>query len=44
MILLCCDGSEDARAGIDHAGKLLTGQPATVLTVWEPFIDVLARS
>jgi nucleotide-binding universal stress UspA family protein len=44
MILLCYDGSGDARAAIDHAGKLLVGQSATVLTVWEPFIEVLMRS
>jgi nucleotide-binding universal stress UspA family protein len=44
MILLCYDGSADARAAIDHSGELLGGQPATVLTVWEPFIEVIARS
>ena len=44
MILFCYDGSSDARAAIDHAGKLLGGQAATVLTVWEPLIDVMARS
>jgi nucleotide-binding universal stress UspA family protein len=44
MILLCYDGSEDARAAIDHAGELLRGQTATVLTVWEPFIEVLVHS
>jgi nucleotide-binding universal stress UspA family protein len=44
MILLCYDGSEDARTAIEQAGKLLGGQPATVLTVWEPFIEVLAHA
>ncbi len=44
MILLCYDGSEDARAAIDQVGKLLVGQAATVLTVWEPFIEVLTRT
>ena len=44
MILLCYDGSSDAWAAIDRAGELLSGQSATVLTVWEPFIDVMARS
>jgi nucleotide-binding universal stress UspA family protein len=44
MILLCYDGSEDARAAIEHAGELLAGQPTTVLTVWEPFIEVLMRT
>jgi len=44
MILICFDGSEDSRAAIQHAGGLLDGQPATVLTVWEPFAEVLART
>ncbi|MEO8688197.1 MAG: universal stress protein [Solirubrobacteraceae bacterium] len=44
MILLCYDGSSDARAAIDHAGELLSGQPATVLTVWEPFIDLVMHA
>lgn len=44
MILLCYDGSADARAAIKHAGELLGGQPATVLTVWEPFIAVITRT
>jgi nucleotide-binding universal stress UspA family protein len=44
MILLCYDGSEDARTAIAHAGKLLAGQSATVLTVWEPFMELLART
>ncbi len=44
MILLCYDGSADARAAIDHAGELVGGQPTTVLTVWEPFIQVLTRT
>jgi nucleotide-binding universal stress UspA family protein len=40
VILLCYDGSADAQAAIDRAGELLGGQPATVLSIWEPFIDV----
>jgi nucleotide-binding universal stress UspA family protein len=44
VILLCYDGSSDAQAAIDRAGELLSGQSATVLTVWEPFIDLMARS
>lgn len=44
MILICFDGSDDARAAIAHASELLRGQPATVLTVWEPFGEVLART
>ncbi len=42
MILLCYDGSTDSQAAIDRAGELFAGQPATVLTVWERFIDVMA--
>jgi len=44
MILLCYHASDDARAAVKHAGELLGGQSATVLTVWEPFIDVLAHT
>jgi nucleotide-binding universal stress UspA family protein len=43
MILICYDGSEDAKAAIDEAGKLLGGHAATVLTVWQPFAEVLAE-
>jgi nucleotide-binding universal stress UspA family protein len=35
--LLCYDGSEPARHAIEVAGDLLSGGPALVLTVWEPF-------
>lgn len=44
MILLGYDGSADAQSAIDHAGTLLSGQPATVLTVWEPFVAVMSRA
>jgi nucleotide-binding universal stress UspA family protein len=44
MILIAYDGSDDARAAIDRAGELLSGQPATILTVWERFVDVMARA
>lgn len=44
MILICYDGSTDAKAAIEHAGDLLGTQPATVLTVWQPFAEVLART
>ncbi len=44
MILICYDGSPDAKSAIEHAGELLGGQSATVLTVWEPFVEVMARS
>jgi nucleotide-binding universal stress UspA family protein len=44
MILIAYDGSPDARAAIERTGELLRGRPATVLTVWERFQDVLART
>jgi nucleotide-binding universal stress UspA family protein len=44
MVLICYDGSTDARSAIEHAGELFSGEPATVLTVWEPFVDVVART
>jgi nucleotide-binding universal stress UspA family protein len=44
LVLICYDGSLDAQAAIDRAGELLNGQPATVLTVWEGFTEVLART
>jgi len=44
MILLSYDGSADAQAAVDHAAQLMPGAETTVLTVWEPFIDTLARS
>lgn len=37
MILICYDGSTDAREAIARAAPLLRGQRATVLTVWIPF-------
>lgn len=44
MILICYDGSADAQSAIDHAARLLPGAPATVLTVWETFVDLMSRS
>ena len=44
MILICYDGSDDARAAVEHAGDLLRGHPATVLTVWPPFAHILAST
>jgi nucleotide-binding universal stress UspA family protein len=44
MVLICYDGSPDAKAAIQPAGALLPGQQATVLTVWQPFAHLLARS
>ena len=41
MILICYDGSADAKWAIEESGELLGCQPATVLTVWQPFADAL---
>jgi nucleotide-binding universal stress UspA family protein len=35
-LLLCYDGSEDAKHAIERAGALLGGRRALVLTVWQP--------
>ena len=35
-LLICYDGSEDARYAIERAGDLLRDRRALVLTVWQP--------
>jgi nucleotide-binding universal stress UspA family protein len=42
VILICYDGSDDAKAAIQHGGQFLPGQKATVLTVWRPFRSMAA--
>jgi nucleotide-binding universal stress UspA family protein len=44
MILICYDGSPDSKSAIERGGELLKGDPATVLTVWQPFLAVVTRS
>lgn len=44
MILICYDGSADARAAINQAARLLGNQEAIVLTVWEPFTEIIAHT
>lgn len=44
MVLLCYDGSADSRAAIEGAAELFADQPVTVLTVWQPFVEVVART
>jgi nucleotide-binding universal stress UspA family protein len=44
MLLIAYDGSEDAKAAIRHAGELMPGTTATVLTIWEPFATMLDRT
>lgn len=43
MILVCYDGSADARAAIDGAGELLPGNEATVLVLWETVLETMSR-
>jgi nucleotide-binding universal stress UspA family protein len=39
-LLLCFDGSDDARRAIKRAGALFAGRRALVLTVWQPIADL----
>ena len=39
-LLLCYDGSEDAKHAIEQAGRLLGGRDALVVTVWQPTPDL----
>jgi nucleotide-binding universal stress UspA family protein len=45
-LLICYDGSEDAKHAIERAGDLLRGRHALVLTVWQPIVGggILSRS
>jgi len=44
VILIAYDGSDDAKAAIEQSSKLFPGEPATVLTVWQRFIDTMVRT
>jgi hypothetical protein len=35
-LLICYDGSEDAKHAIESAGGLMADRPALVVTVWQP--------
>jgi len=43
MILICYDRSADSHAAVVQASKLFAGQAATVLSVWEPFEELVAH-
>ncbi len=43
MILICYDGSLDSQAAVERAAELLKGERASVLTVWAPFTETVAR-
>jgi nucleotide-binding universal stress UspA family protein len=44
VILLCSDGSDDAKAAADRAAKLFPNGPMTVLAVWEPYIEMITQN
>jgi nucleotide-binding universal stress UspA family protein len=44
MIVICYDGSAGARAAVDLAAKTMPGAEATVVAVWEAFLDMVARN
>lgn len=44
MILIAYDGSDDAKAALEQSSKLFPGEPTTVLTVWQRFIDTMVRA
>ncbi|MBO9532711.1 MAG: universal stress protein [Solirubrobacteraceae bacterium] len=44
MLLIAYDGSDHAKAAIEAAAKLMPGADAVVVTVWERYIDGLARA
>lgn len=44
MILICYDGSPDAKAALDKGARLVKGELATVLTIWEPFVNIVAHT
>lgn len=43
MILICYDGSADAKSAVDRAGALMPGAEATVLVIWETILETLSR-
>ncbi len=43
-LLICYDGSSDARAAIVGAGKLFPGSSATVLVIWETVLEAMTRT
>ncbi|MFI0410819.1 universal stress protein [Actinomadura sp. 3N508] len=41
-ILIAYDGSDDARAAVGYAARLVRPEPAVVMTVWEPLLMQVA--
>lgn len=44
MILLCYDGSADAQTAAERTARLFGGAPVTVLTVWQPYVEMLVQN
>jgi nucleotide-binding universal stress UspA family protein len=44
MILLCYDGSDDARAAVQRAATLFPGAAAMVLAVWLPYLAMVTET
>jgi nucleotide-binding universal stress UspA family protein len=44
MLLIAYDGSPDARSAVEHAGELQPGEAATILVVWEPFVELMTHT
>ena len=43
MILIAYDGSDDAKAALEHIADFAPGQPAVVVTVWDPYVHLVTR-
>lgn len=43
MILIAYDGSDDAKEVIDHIASLAPNGDVSIVNVWEPMMDVMAR-
>jgi nucleotide-binding universal stress UspA family protein len=43
-ILIAYDGSEHARAAVEHAGRLLRPGRSVVVCVWQPIVDAVAAA
>lgn len=43
MILICYDGSADAKAAIERTARLVREHEVAVLTVWQPFVEALSH-
>src|SRR5579864_5029753 len=44
MLLIAYDGSPDARAAVARAATLEPDEKATILVVWEPFVEVMTHT